>query len=592
MTRRPLALAIALTSLFLADRRVAPPAPVAFVDITVIPMDRDRRLEHQTVVIRDGKIESIGPASQARIPQDAERVDGQGRFLIPGLADMHVHVDDTTDFLLYLAKGVTTVRNLEGEPYHIQWREQINRGELVGPTIFTSGPFTNLPRIKTPEDARRTVLEQHAAGYDEIKIHGSLEAETYDTLAAVARQAAIRLVGHAPRNLPFANLLTNRQNEISHAEEVLYTFFRSDVSDTSVAKIPEVARAIAERKIWLTPTFMTYDRIYKQVENLDSLLADPATRYVTPYHLALWQRENNRYIRNWGPSGIPTLRARRDFLAKLIRGLHQAGVRLMTGTDAIGPLWVPGWSLHEELRDFVQLGFTPYEALAAATRLPAEYLGQAKVFGTIAPGLRADLVLLDRDPLVDIGNTEMIGGVMVRGRWMARAELDRRLAELDRAHRAEEALVQGILDQGIVVSASRRCQSSQPPLVIDAQRLLDLRITWLFAHVVRDSGVARAEQMANQVRTRCPDAVFYSESKINAVGAAFRSEQRLSEAVEVLGFNARLFPESFLSHYWLAEALLEKGDTARAIASYRRSVELDPQMMEAIGRLKELGARD
>jgi hypothetical protein len=263
-------------------------------------------------------------------------------------------------------------------------------------------------------------MEQKAAGYDEIKIHGGLEAETYDTLAAVAHRLGIPLVGHAPRNLPFDNLLRNHQDEISHAEEVLYTYFHSDVSDSSVAKIALVARALKDRDIWMTATFVTYDRIYRQVANLDSLLADPATAYVTPYQLALWQRENNRYIRNWGPNGVPTLRARRDFLIKLIRGLHQGGVPIMTGTDAIGPLWIPGWSLHEELRDFVAMGFSPYEALAAATRLPAQFLGQAQVFGTIAPGRRGDLVLLDRDPMLDIGNTEAINGVVVRGRWFPR----------------------------------------------------------------------------------------------------------------------------------------------------------------------------
>jgi tetratricopeptide (TPR) repeat protein len=357
-----------------------------------------------------------------------------------------------------------------------------------------------------------------------------------------------------------------------------------------VAKIDLVARALKDRGIWMTPTFVTYDRIYRQVANLDSLLADPATAYVTPYQLALWQRENNRYIRNWGPNGVPTLRARRDFLIKLIRGLHQGGVSLMTGTDAIGPLWIPGWSLHEELRDFVAMGFSPYEALAAATRLPAQFLGQAQVFGTIAPGRRADLVLLDGNPLLDIGNTEAINGVMVRGRWFPRADLDQKLARLARANRAEERLVQSILDRGIVVAAHQRCMSSQPPLLIDAQRLLDLRLTTAFAHVVRDSGVSVAERFANIVRSQCPDAVLFSEAKINAVGAAFRAQHRPNDAVQVLSFNARLFPESFLSHYWLAEALLEKGDTAQAVVSYRRSVQLDPGMQEAIARLKELGA--
>jgi tetratricopeptide (TPR) repeat protein len=561
---------------------------VAILDVTVIPMDRERRLDHQTVVIENGRISKLGPVAGTTLPRGIRRIDGRGKFLIPGLADMHVHVDDTTDFLLYLAKGVTTVRNLEGEPYHLEWRRKIEQGELLGPTIFTSGPFTNLPQVKTPADARRAVEQQKLAGYDEIKIHGALESDTYDTLIAVGRELGIRIVGHAPRNLPFDAVLRNQQAEISHAEEVMYTWFRSNVSDSSIARIPVVARLIKERGIWMTPTFSTYDRIYGQVANLDSLLADPATRYVTPYQLALWQRENNRYIRNWGPAGAPTLKSRRDFLAHLVRGLHQAGVPLMTGTDAIGPLWIPGWILHEELRDLVALGFTPFEALEASTRLPAEYLGKVQEFGTVAAGRRADLVLLDADPLLDIRNAERIRGVMVRGRWLSREEIAVRLERLERANRSEERQVQQILDRGVRIAAHRRCMSSQPSLVIDAQRLLDLRLMAAFAQLIRDSGVTRASAVADSVRQSCPEAVLFSEPRINAVGAEYRKAGRFTEAVDVLDLNARLFPESFLSHYWLAEARLEKGDTTRAIASYRRSVELDPQMSEAIQRLKEL----
>ena len=206
---------------------------------------------------------------------------------------MHVHTRDTSDFTLWLAKGVTTIRILRGSPTSLEWRRRSREGLLLAPTIITSGPFTNLPLIRTPADAWRAAVEQKAAGYDEIKIHGNLEQDTYDSLIAYGRRLNIPVVGHVPRNLPFARVLANRQADISHIEEILYGAFRTNLDDTSVAKIPAVSRAIAAAGNTVTTSLVTYERIAAQVRDLPALLIDPANPNVV--YAALWQQQQAFY---------------------------------------------------------------------------------------------------------------------------------------------------------------------------------------------------------------------------------------------------------------------------------------------------------
>jgi hypothetical protein len=569
---------------------IPPSVETAIVDVTVIPMDRERAIPHQTVLVRDGRILMFGPTDRVTVPPAARRIRATGRFLIPGLADMHVHVSDTTDFALDLAQGVTTIRNLEGAPIHLRWRAQVDSGVLVGPTIFTSGPFTNQPTIMTPRDAREAVLAQRALGYDEIKIHGALRRDAYDTLTAVARRVGMPVVGHAPRNLPFDAVLEDGQAELSHVEELIYTFFHYDVSAASVGRIPEAVAAIRRAGLVITPTLVTYRRIVGQVENLDSLLADSATAYVRPYELASWQRENNRYLRSGtGPDRIHTLRERYAFQVRLVQALHAAGAPLMMGTDAVGPTWIPGWAAHEELEIFVGLGMTAYQALRTATYTPAAFLGQAGVFGVIAPGARADLVLLEANPLDEIRNARHIAGVMVRGRWLPRAALAARLAEIARANDRERAEVAAIANRGLLAAATLPCDTGVV-LSDDARQLLQLGVVNDFARALLARGLAAARALADSVRAQCPSAVLLSEPRINAAADSLRARGESAGAIRILEFNAEAFPRSFLAPYWLAEAYLAAGDTARAVAQYRHSVANDPGMMDAIERLRRLGA--
>ena len=563
----------------------------AIVDVNIIPMDRERVLAHQVVIVRGDRIAAMGRVGAVRVPSGAIRIDGRNRYLIPGLFDMHVHVEDTTDLLLFLAKGFTTVRNLEGRPEHLEWRRRIRSSRLLGPDLYTSGPFTNLPQIATPEDARRTVLAQKAAGYDEIKIHGSLRAETYDTLCAVARRAGMPIVGHAPRNLSFDAMVRCPQVEISHAEEFVYSYFAYDVSDSSMRRIPQAADSARRADMHVTATLVTYRRILAQVENLDSLMAVTPVRYVRPGELITWQRENNRYVRNWGPEGVPKLRARWRFQVELVRALVRAGVPVMVGSDAIGPMWVPGWASQEELRIFVNdVGMTPYQALSAATTVPAAFLGEANEVGTITPSKRADLVLLEANPLTDIRATERIAGVMVRGRWMSNDDIARRLETVERDNARISRQAADVLSLGWQRAARARCDPASPASSEAIRPIVELAIQSGFADRMREAGPTRAMSEAEVIGRACPEARVFSESKINQVANELTAAGRVPEAIHVLEANLQLFPKSFLAPYWLAERQLAAGDTSAAIRNYRRSVANDPGMLDAIERLKNLHA--
>jgi imidazolonepropionase-like amidohydrolase len=421
-----------------ASPRPAQAPTTAFVGVTVIPMDSDRTLADQTVVIRDGRIASIGPAARVQVPAEAIRIDGRGKYLLPGLTDMHVHfrldaAENAAQLRLYLANGVTTVLNLRGTSEHLDLRRRVASGEVLGPTIFTSGPFVNEPEVKTPEDVERAVVEQKRAGYDVIKIHGSLSRAAYQRLFEVARREKIKVVGHAPRNLPFMVVPAEHQDALAHAEEVVYTWFdfrfdHPQDPDTLGPRITYVAKELARANVAMIPTLVAFQTIRRQVDDICGVLARPEMRYVPSSLAKNWIPQSNGYVKRFSKSDVQTFDAMYRLQEALVKALVTEGARIMTGTDATIPSVVPGTSLHEELERLVGAGLTPYQALRASTAVPAEFLGSGAEFGTVQAGRRADLLLLDANPLERIQNTTRINGVMVRGRWLPGATL---IASLD-----------------------------------------------------------------------------------------------------------------------------------------------------------------
>lgn len=409
----------------------------AFTNVHVIPMNRDTVLRNRTVVVRNGRIASISPAGTTPVPAGARQVDGAGRaWLIPGLADMHVHLFDRGEFIMYLANGITTLRNLHGIPRHLAWRDSIAKGELLGPRLFTSGPIldgdppsrsTNTV-LRSREDVERAVAEQKAAGYDMIKVYDNLPRDLYEALAAASRRAGLPLVGHVPTLVGLAGLLeVNGQSGIEHVEELL-PFFRGG---TDTAGLGNAAQSLARLRVWVTPTVTVYRSALEQATDWNAVLGRPEMRFLNPETIRDW---------GWTPTGegrSGNQRARDGFgrvvaffETQLIPALHRAGVRLLAGSDAPIPAIVPGYSLLGELQMFVRSGLTPYEALKTATANPAQFLKQPGEFGTIEVGGAADFVLLSADPLADIGNLEHRVGVMRGGLWLPQPELSRMLEEL------------------------------------------------------------------------------------------------------------------------------------------------------------------
>lgn len=379
----PLVVLLAGLRSALAESQAPVPADaVAIEHVTVIPMDRDTALADFTVLTWNGRIGWVGPSRQARIPSRARRIDGRGRWVVPGLVDMHVHLDRFTDLPLYLDAGITTVRNMRGRPEHLAWRAQVETGALEGPTILTSGPtccrslvpvMTNpaFVLIRTPADADSLAQQQARSGYDMIKLHSRITVPQFEHLTATARSLGIPVVGHLVPEIGLERSLAAGQRSLEHA---------TGLTEDDSVMIDRAARRIASAGAWVGTIIASQN----------------------------------------GRCDPPTPKARRT-----IGGFRRARVKLLAGSDAGLSSEAPGSVFHCELVSLVAAGLTPYEALAAATRNAGEFaatLTRSKPtpFGTVVAGSRADLLLLGADPRIDIGAVADPIGIMVRGRWQDR----------------------------------------------------------------------------------------------------------------------------------------------------------------------------
>jgi len=411
------------------------PRIYALVKVTVVPMDSERLINNQTVIVRDERIVRIGPAEKTQIPDSAIRIDGTGKYLMPGLVDMHVHLRDYADsdmaalLQLYVANGVTTVLNLSGIPRHLALRGKTASGELFGPTIYTSGPFISRTTgsSPSPEEVEQAVIDQKNAGYDLIKIHGDFTREAYHRLFIVAHREGRLVIGHSPRNLGYEAMIEEKQDAVAHAEEYIYDKNSNTKNlDEFAAQIPAMARATAQVGTWLVPNLTAYKNIGLQVADLSAVLNRPEMKYMPPRTVEVWKEATNPYMR-FRSLNIDRFWANFGALQKLTKAFRDAGVRLLAGTDAMNPSVVPGYSLHDELRELVAAGLTPYEALRTGTANPAEFLRASTEFGTVIEGKRADLILVDRNPLDDVANASRRVGVMIKGRWYPQSELQKKI---------------------------------------------------------------------------------------------------------------------------------------------------------------------
>ncbi len=443
------------------------PAVVAFVNVNVIPMDRERVLKNQTVIVKAGHIVAVGPCGEVEIPKGTLRIDGKNNYLLPGLADMHLHIWKTDHLLLLIANGVTTVRQMAGSPRTLEWRTKIALGELIGPNVYTAGPIIEgepPPELKmvipvrgkklvaTAAEAAAEVAREKAAGYDFIKVYNNIPLDAYNGLVAAAKAHGLRVAGHVPFPVGLDGAFEAGQRTIEHLRGYIWKLVPKDAPEqpspvfrdrsvawqyAEVSRMAALAQATVEAGVFNCPTLMVprYSLAPKEVRDL--YRSRPFGVYMSPpppppkpglKKRASW----------WDAFTEEDFKAVARGYAKreaLVRALRDEGAKILSGTD-VEPA---GFALHVELQNLVDAGLTPYETLVAATRNPAEALGQPDMFGTVAVSKRADLIMVSANPIDDIANASRLCGVMVSGRWYPKKELDRFLEEVRqrRAHQTQ-----------------------------------------------------------------------------------------------------------------------------------------------------------
>jgi len=414
--------------------------PVAFLDVTVVPMDRERLLPHQTVVVDRGRITAIGRAGKTRVPKGAQTFDGRGKFVMPGLADMHVHLNiqgpngilQNEDYAtLFLANGITTVRNMWGDASTLAFQKSVVRGDIVAPQIYTTGPITdgNPPvrrgrrAIETIAQAVEAVTSDKRDGYDAIKVYDRLSPEVYQALVSTARSLELPVYGHVPTAVGVEGVLAARQRSIEHVSGYLDALDKDD----SPKRVAELVSATREAGTWNCVTLVFFQGAVP-AEEASRLLARAYMRFMPPAMISAWK--NNPQLASLTSYQFDRIRLYNEKRNRFVRALHEGGARILLGTDTPNPFVVPGFALHEELRNLMNVGFTPYEAIKAGTSDAAEFLHEESQFGTVAVGRRADLLLLEANPLADVANVKRIAGVMVDGKWFSESELKDRLEHL------------------------------------------------------------------------------------------------------------------------------------------------------------------
>lgn len=420
-------------------------------DVNLVDLKQGKVLEGYQVVVDSGIIKKV-EKSAGESGSYQTVIEGKGQYLMPGLAEMHAHIPSPptsearthATLFLYLSNGITTIRGMLGHPSHLQLREQVASGEVLGPRIFTSSPSLNGNTVPNPAEARKKVMEYSQAGYDFLKIHPGIELKVFDTLVKTAQEENIPIAGHVPVAVGIRNALESGYASIDHVDGFLEGlvpensglspdhngFFGFNFTDRAdINRMDSLVAMARENEVWIVPTQSLFERWYAPADG-DSLLQQVEMQYMPQTVLTDWK---NRKLESTGPGSDFNADKWQDFIElrrQLIHALTEDGHGMLLGSDAPQLFNVPGFSIHHEIEALEKAGMSPLEILRSGTINPAVYFGKEEEFGHIAAGLAADLILIESDPLQDLTALRDISGVMVRGHWLSREEIDRKLEEV------------------------------------------------------------------------------------------------------------------------------------------------------------------
>jgi hypothetical protein len=564
---------------------------LAFTHATVIDATGAPALKDVTVVIKGDRISALGKSDKVRPPSDAQIVNARGKFLIPGLWDMHVHWYVKDYLPLFIANGVTGIRIMSGTPAHHQWRKEIAEGSLLGPRMLIASPIVDGPKPFWPgsvtagneEEGRQAVAKAMQDGADFVKVYSVLPRDAYFGIADEAKKRGIPFEGHVPFAVSVREASQAGQKSIEHLTGVLLACssrenellksaqaalagvlatnepmtmvannLRSEevaLETYSAAKASEVFADFRRNHTWQCPTLT----VLRNVACLDdpAFGHDPRLKYMPRQVKSIWDPDNDFRFKGRTAEGVAIGKKVYQKELELVGAMRRSGVEFLAGTDTLNPFCFPGFSLHDELGLLVQTGFTPMEALQTATLNAARFMGRENDLGTIKAGKLADLILLDANPLDDIANTRKIGAVVYGGRLFPRPALNEMLSR---------------------VEALANIKSIAEPLL----------------KIIDEKNVEAAVKEYRELKAADPAGYDFGEEELNSLGYQLIGRKRIKDAIAIFKLNVEAYPQSSNTYDSLGEAYLDDGNKELAAENYERSLNLDPSNGNANEKLKQL----
>ena len=423
----------------------------AITHVTVLPMTSEKGHRDYTVLLKDGKVFKMGPSDKIKVKKKSRVIDGTGKYLMPGLTEMHAHIptpengDDTwvrQVLFLYVANGVTTIRGMLGDPYLLTLRKNVENELLIGPRIFTSSPSMNGNTIKTPQEAREKVVQYKKDGYDFLKVHPGVKREVFDTMAKIAQSLNLPFAGHVPVEVGIRHALASRYASVDHLDGYLEGTVAADIlaqnpnggffgytyiPNSDEKLLDALAAETKKQGVWVVPTQSLFTRWFSPTD-ANVLANEPEMQYMPSKILYQWRQNKSNLT---GASYSEVLWQRFIlFRHKILQSLYKADVDLLLGSDAPQVFNVPGFSLRHEMKSLAEADLSPYVILRSGTANPARFFGKSGAFGTIVPGASADFILLEANPLDDVSNTSKQVGVMLRGKWLSKEFIEAELEKI------------------------------------------------------------------------------------------------------------------------------------------------------------------